>query len=791
MMFLRILKRDIKRKKTMNTILFLFIVLAAMFMASGTSNVITVMNGLDNYLDEAGIGDYNILTMGDHAVGALDEMLATTDAVKDYRMEEVVYASQKMLKHDDGTDIDYESTTGALLLQTVQDSFHLYDADNEMISSPPTGEAYVSPGYLNEANLEVGDRIKIKHEGAELSLTIRGICKDAFLGGAIVGNRRVMLSEEDYKKLTDVPLIRDSYRGQTCYIDTDDTKAIKSALVNVTNVAFDGDRALIKMTYLMDVFFAILMLIMSVCLIIVSLIILRFNIRFTIEEEFREIGVMKAIGIKNIKIRSLYIIKYLAMAIIGSAAGFGLSIPFGNMLLKESAKTIMLKSSDGLTWNIIGAFGIVLICLLFGFLFTRRVKKYTPIDAIRSGMSGERFKKKNRYHLRKTHLKPGGYMALNDVISAPKRFVTIILTFLLCMILVLVMVNISSTMRSDTFADTFGTVSDLYVMDTDKLMKLTKGEGENAVRDSLDALEKELADHGLNAKLCIEILYKYPLTFKGKDYSYTFSQGVGTGMEDYSYIEGTAPKAADEIAITPAVGKFLGAGIGDRITVHFADRDIDCMVTQEYETMNNMGELIRLHPDAPTDLKHVSSLMGIQINFDDDPDKETIEERKEIVSEILDSDQVMNAEEYCVDCMKAAPTMESIASLLLIITLVVVILVTILTERSLIAGEVTQIAILKAIGFSNGAVRRWHMWRFAIVGVVAMVLAAALSIPVTKLVGNPIFGMIGKPDVSYKIDILKTFLLYPGVVLVVTVLTAVITGLYMKKITARDTANIE
>ena len=82
-MMLRMLRRDLKRKKTMNTILFLFIVIASMFMASGLSNIVTVSNGLVNYFDEAGLGDYNILTMGDHAVGALDNMLKTEPAVKD------------------------------------------------------------------------------------------------------------------------------------------------------------------------------------------------------------------------------------------------------------------------------------------------------------------------------------------------------------------------------------------------------------------------------------------------------------------------------------------------------------------------------------------------------------------------------------------------------------------------------------------------------------------------------------------------------------------------------------
>ena len=56
-MYLDILKRDVKRKKTMNIILLLFTILAATFVSSGLSNVITVMNGTDYFLDKAGIGD--------------------------------------------------------------------------------------------------------------------------------------------------------------------------------------------------------------------------------------------------------------------------------------------------------------------------------------------------------------------------------------------------------------------------------------------------------------------------------------------------------------------------------------------------------------------------------------------------------------------------------------------------------------------------------------------------------------------------------------------------------------
>ena len=64
-MFWDILRKDLKRKKTINIIILLFIILAAMFVASGLNNVLTVVNGTDYYLNQADIGDYVVLTAGE------------------------------------------------------------------------------------------------------------------------------------------------------------------------------------------------------------------------------------------------------------------------------------------------------------------------------------------------------------------------------------------------------------------------------------------------------------------------------------------------------------------------------------------------------------------------------------------------------------------------------------------------------------------------------------------------------------------------------------------------------
>ena len=172
--------------------------------------------------------------------------------------------------------------------------------------------------------------------------------------------------------------------------------------------------------------------------------------------KFREIGVMKAIGIKNTKIRCLYLVKYLAMAVAGSTVGFFLSIPFSDTLLKNVSKTIVIQGENTFLINLICSIVVVLIILLFCYACTGKVKKLSPIDTIRNGQTGERYNAKSVISLSKTRGKPSFFMALNDILSAPKRFLSIIFTYILCMTIVLVLVTTANTLRSGELVNIFG-----------------------------------------------------------------------------------------------------------------------------------------------------------------------------------------------------------------------------------------------------------------------------------------------------------------------------------------------
>ncbi len=59
-MFWRILKKDLKRKKTMNIILLLFVILCSMFAAAAVNNIIAVTGGIEHYFDAADVPDITV-----------------------------------------------------------------------------------------------------------------------------------------------------------------------------------------------------------------------------------------------------------------------------------------------------------------------------------------------------------------------------------------------------------------------------------------------------------------------------------------------------------------------------------------------------------------------------------------------------------------------------------------------------------------------------------------------------------------------------------------------------------
>ena len=136
--------------------------------------------------------------------------------------------------------------------------------------------------------------------------------------------------------------------------------------------------------------------------------------------------------------------------------------------------------------------------------------------------------------------------------------------------------------------------------------------------------------------------------------------------------------------------------------------------------------------------------------------------------------------------------LDAVKSLLAVLTIILAALITVLMERSFIAKEKGEIALIKAVGARNGKIYAYHTLRFLFVGIIAVIISEILAMPLTHLCIDPIFKMMGMElAVDYIINPVEMYLLLPVVILAATTVSAFLTALYTRKIKASDTANIE
>lgn len=243
------------------------------------------------------------------------------------------------------------------------------------------------------------------------------------------------------------------------------------------------------------------------------------------------------------------------------------------------------------------------------------------------------------------------------------------------------------------------------------------------------------------AECLTDVSYKFSVSYGGHSMKLSFQQGKGAHADEYVYQEGSPPSYENEIALTPPAAEQIGVQIGDTVLINIGGEEKEYIITAFYSSMNQMGMYGRLHEDVKNNMSDAFAVLGSQIRFTDHPDSREIQRRIEKIKDILKAEKVYTAAEYVNHTTEVADTIRSVKQLVFLITLII---------------------------------------------------AALLCVPLTKLCIDPIFGMMGAVyGVEYQIKPLELFVLYPLVMLCITVLGAFCTSLYTRKITASQTSNIE
>lgn len=789
-MYLSILKKDLKRKKAMNMILLLFIILATMFVSSSVNNIINVTTALDNYFEMANVPDYLVATMNKNLSVDIDETVGSASAVDCYAMENILFLSSDNFIFED-EDIVINGGTN-LVQSDIWMNYFL--SDGSILETVKPGEFYMTEGKADALGVDVGDRLTIELNGVSREFVLADKIKDALFGSNQLSITRYIISEEDFECFLSVENTEEYYGGTLVYLYSSDMEKVSTQIKPIVDNSISTmDRAFMEFCYILDMIVVGVLLVVSIILIAIAFVVLRFTISFTLSEEFREIGVMKAIGIGNFRIRGLYLVKYMGLSVIGATIGFALSFPFGEMLMSVSSQSIIVGNQSPILINIFCTVLVIAVILLFCYECTDRVKKMTPIDAIRNGQTGERFRKKSLMSLGKSKLSVTSFLALNDIASSPKRYGIISLTFFLCLSLLLILSATVSTMNSDSLATTFGWADcDIYI-DSKIGAECILEDGHEKLEKHLNNMEQTLAQNDIPAKCYQETMFNLPVAFGENESNICIYQGTGTTMDMYEYTAGTVPQNTDEIAITRIAADKLNANIGDTVTIKTIDGDKEYMITGFFQSMNTQGSGIRLHSDEYINYAQATGYVNTQIVFTDNPDSEEINWRMEEIQRIFpEYENIETCAETIKDMIGVADTLASVKSLIVILAIILAALITVLMERSFIAKEQGEIALMKAVGTRNGKIYAYHALRFLFVGIITVFIGEMFAMPLTHLCIDPIFKMMGMElAVDYVINPVEMYLIFPIVILATTTVSAFLTSIYTRKIKSSDTANIE
>lgn len=790
-MIWRILKKDMKRRKSVNIILFLFITLSSVFLSSSINNILVVVPAVDYYLDYADVPDVNFLTSGLDEKEKILDWLAEEKYVKRSGLSTIIKILNKDTCIDStGTELD---SMGATFYLTAQDADYcrVFDAEGDAFTLKP-GELAMTQNMLDKNNLKPGDSIWLQAGGTRNKFTIKTAMKDAALGSEMTGMNRLFISDKDFETF--------QQDGKTekmgmFYADTKDTAAFvkelnTQAFLTLVNTI---PRDTYKMVYSFDMLMAGMLIVIGICLILIALLVLRFTLVFTIEEDYREIGIMKAVGLKNLSIKKMYLLKYMVLVTAGALLGLAASVPVGRSMIDSvSQNMIMEDTSANLMVNIICTALIIVFVMLFCYNCTRKLNRVSAITAIRGGQSGTRYKRRAGIRLHDRRRMPVTvFLGLNDMLSHVRRYLVLMVTFCISFILINISLNTVNTMQSAEMASKFGLDPESAVF----LRGIEKAEdggydNEQGLLNGLQRVEKEMKAKGYDARLtAIPIFFlSYNEPGETTKNSILTIRPLGPNDKYLTYSEGTAPELSNEVAFSRSLLEENGWSIGDTVEVNTGGAKKKLIITGTYSDYMQLGLSARLNPEINLSQDYMFDYWNIMA------DMETELTQDELVIELQrEFPEYEWATAQDVVDRNVGGIQKSLKSMILPMTgllCAVIMLITLLMERLFIVREKGEIAMMKSMGYKTREIRLWQILRMVWVVLVSMAAAVPLSLLANRFVLKPIFSIMGA-EVEIQVVPWQVYGVYPGVLLVCIILSTAAATMKMKKINIRELNNLE
>ena len=758
-MLTRLLKADLARGAIVATTLTALIALAATLMSAGTSLFVDSLAATSRLSTQAKLPDLVQMHTGTVDSETIDQWAATRSDIADHEVIKTLPVPRQELTIN-GRNQSESYNEPAFVTSPKRLDLLLDDQGNPV--DPRPGEVVLPIHYRAIEAANVGDTVTVTAGGRTTTLKVVGFARDAQMNAAMIPSKRLVISSEDFSTL-EQQIAEPEYLIEFILADGARPGSVINSYKEEAGLPSNGQDLSASMIELANSLNTMLIvavaLVVAIVLAVVAMLALRYTVLAAIESDLAQIAVLKAIGAPHSRIRSLYVIKYLALSAVGATVGYAAGQPLATKL--EAPTTLYLGTPPRTVWSV----GIPILAVLvlaavivgFTWLSLRRIGRISAIEALRNGTSASLRPRRQRWRLSGVRRLPVQvWLGAREALRPSNALLLGVLA--LCTFTMVLPTNVSTTLSNPQVATYLG------VGQADLRIDVRTG-----VQD-LATVEKEIDSDPRVTRHTTVLRRSYKMSTSRGGWEPVIIDIGNHGAFPMKYISGHRPTTDDEVSLSYSQAKATGAKEGSTVTVQTADGDKDLTVTGVYQDITNNGKTAKATFDdgAPA---------LWQVIYADTHSTGQASAFARDLNERYPGVQAIGMNQYASQFFGATGSqVHRITMMACAIALGLSFLITVLFTVLIVSRERPQLGVLLALGCTRGAVARQYLIRFGVLALTGI----ALGLLGTFTLGGSAIGAVmssrGAPDLQLLPNLWLVGLVLPGALLA-TVIGAVALGL--------------
>ena len=765
-MFLKIVKNDFYRKKIVTATIFIFITLAVILGASATNIIANLTQSMSAFQNKAFPSDITQMHAGDFNQREIDQFT-------EQQREHIAMQETMVLLTLDGNNIYFGNNN--TMADTIQDiSFVVQNKNFDFILDLDNNKLDVKEGtiavpiyFMEHYNLKIGETITVKRGDYVKEFTISDYARDYEMNSSLTSSKRFVINQVDYNEMLVNQVGEREYLIQFKLHENGDAQAVQTAYIDAglpANGPTVGGKIFLLFNAMSDSIVALVIILISILLIIIASLCIRLTFLATIDEDLREIGVMKAIGISKKDIKKVYLTKYRAISVFAGIVGYGLSFVVVNLFTGN----MRLYISSDLSGNL--KYGLSLIAPLFVYftitMYVKRVLKsidqISAVEALRADIMQRGKNKKYRFSLLKNKFfSTNMYMGLRDVFKRFKLYRLLFVIYIISTFIIILPINMFNTMNSPEFSTYMGVGKSDIRIDLRQTDTITQ---------DFQKLQEEIKNDPDINKYAAYITGSFQVKNAEGSWDYINIETGDFSVFPLSYLEGRAPKEDGEISISYANASKDGLDkkVGDQVVVKVAGAEKTLKVSGIYQDITNGGKTAK----ATTSLEqNENSILWYIVNMDV-ANGVNIREKMDYYQQNYDSAQVNDIKEYTGQTL--GNIIEQMSTIVLggiSIALIITVLITALFLRMLLSKDMSQIAIMRSVGLTANHIKQQYMAGTLLVLLVGIVVGVVASNYLGEFLVSMGMSTMGAAKIELVNVAWQTWLLCPLALIVVVGIT--------------------